>query len=139
MADESFGVIPFRKTETGLEFLLVKHAQGHWGFPKGHPIGNESHIETALRELKEETGVTDCNIIGDKTWKQKYTIEKSGNSTEKIVEYFLGEVLSANKNVDSKEILECRWCNFEDAIELLSHPESKGMLESVFSFINPKR
>ena len=37
--------------------LLIKHNSGHWDFPKGHVEGEESEVETAIREVKEETGL----------------------------------------------------------------------------------
>jgi len=38
--------------------LLVKQTKGHWGFPKGHVEANETEEETAIREVKEELGIT---------------------------------------------------------------------------------
>ena len=37
--------------------LLVKQTSGDWGFPKGHVENNETEIETAIRETKEETNI----------------------------------------------------------------------------------
>ena len=39
--------------------LLIKQTKGHWGFPKGHVEKNETEIETAIREVKEETNNSD--------------------------------------------------------------------------------
>ena len=39
------------------KLLLVKHNVGHWGFPKGHMEKDEIEIQTAIREVKEETNV----------------------------------------------------------------------------------
>jgi len=82
MEDYSFGVIPiFRKVKgsEGYRFLLVKHAQAdYWGFPKGHQEIGESDVETALRELAEETGITDCEIHGEIQFVDEYTFELDG-------------------------------------------------------------
>ena len=37
--------------------LLVKHNAGHWDFPKGHVEANETEVDTAIREVKEETNI----------------------------------------------------------------------------------
>lgn len=52
----SCGVIPYRKTPDGIRYLLLLQINGFWSFPKGHMEPFESEQETALRELKEETG-----------------------------------------------------------------------------------
>ena len=135
-SEKSFGVIPFKRTKSGLKFLLIKHAQGHWGFPKGHPEGGESSSETALRELREEAGVTNCNIIGDKTWEQTYEIERSGISVKKTVEYYLGEVLSSGEAADGDEILQCLWCDFTEAERKLTYKENRDILRSVLSLLS---
>ena len=48
-------------------------APGHWGFPKGHQDAGESEKETAIRELKEETGIDAVNLLEDKTFTEHYS------------------------------------------------------------------
>ncbi len=60
----SSGIIPFTRDEPR-EYLLLKYPQGHWGFPKGHVESGEDLIKTALRELEEETGLSDVDPIDD--------------------------------------------------------------------------
>ena len=57
--EKSCGAIVFRKFHGNIELLLIKHANGgHWSFPKGHVEEGETEVETALREVHEETGLT---------------------------------------------------------------------------------
>jgi 8-oxo-dGTP pyrophosphatase MutT (NUDIX family) len=57
---KSYGIIPVFKNEGSFHILLVKNSKGgHWGFPKGTPEKNEESIDTARRELFEETGIKD--------------------------------------------------------------------------------
>ena len=66
--DESFGVIPVYKNEEGKFEILVIHQYSHigdnsyWVFPKGHSEKGEIETETALRELKEETDITEIDL-----------------------------------------------------------------------------
>ena len=62
--DKSCGVVLFNSGKV----LLLRHSSissrgGHWDFPKGHIEDGESEIQTALRELEEETGIAHTNVI----------------------------------------------------------------------------
>lgn len=52
------GVVVCRRGEQGVECLLVETHSGHWGFPKGRRERRETVRENALRELREETGLS---------------------------------------------------------------------------------
>ena len=56
--EKSCGAIIFRKYHGNTELLLIKHTSaGHWSFPKGHVEAGETEIETAKREIMEETSI----------------------------------------------------------------------------------
>ena len=56
--EKSCGALIYRKKQGEYELLLIRHRSGgHWSFPKGHVENNETEIETALREIREETGL----------------------------------------------------------------------------------
>ncbi|MFH1332713.1 MAG: NUDIX domain-containing protein, partial [archaeon] len=57
--EKSAGVIVYNNGE----FLILQYTAGHWDFPKGHIEKGETERETALRELKEETGITDAFFV----------------------------------------------------------------------------
>src|SRR3990172_6790723 len=69
-------------------------APGHWGFPKGHQDAVESEKETAIRELKEETGIDAVNLLEDKTFTEHYSFLKDSFQYNKSVKYFIGFVPS---------------------------------------------
>ncbi len=65
MAQHSYGVVPFRRVDGGVE-LLIGHMggpfwsrkdEGAWSFPKGLPEGDEEPLATARREMSEELGL----------------------------------------------------------------------------------
>ena len=60
--EKSCGCIIINKNKV----LLIKQTKGHWGFPKGHVEKDETEIETAIREVKEETGldIKDLKLVG---------------------------------------------------------------------------
>ena len=56
--EKSCGVIVYRRNQEHIDLLLVKNRYGgHWSFPKGHVEGNETEVQTALREVREKTGL----------------------------------------------------------------------------------
>ena len=60
--EHSCGIVLFHENKV----LLLKYkGGGHWDFPKGHIENNESETETALRELKEETGISEVTLFSD--------------------------------------------------------------------------
>ena len=52
--EKSCGCIVFNEKK---QILLVHQNAGHWGMPKGHVENDETEIQTAKREVKEETNL----------------------------------------------------------------------------------
>ena len=61
--------------------IIIKHKYGHISFPKGHVEGNETEEETAIREVKEETGI-DIEITSNK----KYYVQYENDNNSIVVE-----------------------------------------------------
>ena len=63
--EKSCGGIIFYKTKQNTKILLVKNNNGrYWSFPKGHIEDGETEQETAIREIKEETGL-DVTLVNN--------------------------------------------------------------------------
>lgn len=63
--EKSCGAIVYRRFHGNIEILLIKHINsGHWSFPKGHVENGETEMETAKREIMEETSI---DVIIDPT------------------------------------------------------------------------
>ena len=60
---KSAGIVLFRNASNKNEFLLLNYPQGHWDFVKGKVEEGETPHKTALRETKEETGISDLSLI----------------------------------------------------------------------------
>ena len=59
------GGIVFRRNQRGqLEILLIQDAKNRWTIPKGHIEENEQAKEAAAREIKEETGLKELELLG---------------------------------------------------------------------------
>ena len=123
----SAGGIVFKKEKRKV-FILVSQHSGHhgWVFPKGR-IGDyvekEGKRETALREVKEETGVGGKIL---KTLKPvTYFYKWEGKTIKKTVYYFLMEYVSGDIKDHDWEMENVEWLPIEQVAEKLSYSSDK--------------
>lgn len=135
MKIRSCGIIPFIRKEDHIEFLLIKHLDGHWSFPKGKKEFNESDLETAKREFSEETNITNFKIIDENIFIEKYSFIENGTEVNKEVVYFLGEVSNTDVKVQKEEVSEYIWTTYENALEVLTHEEAMQILKEAFVYL----
>jgi len=135
--DYSCGVIPVRVYGGRRYYLLVQHAAGHWGFPKGHPENGATADQTALRELAEETGLTDCGLIARPTFREQYIFTKrSGKTVLKDVTYFIGLVSDQEARPAEGEIVEISWGDARQTRDRLTFDEGRALLDEVEAFLD---
>lgn len=106
------------------EVLLIHHNAGHWDFPKGHVEEGETEVQTAIREVKEETNI-DVEVNEKFRYSTKYS-PKEGVMKEVV--YFLARNISDNKEPQLKEVSEVNWFSIEDATEKITYDSSKDIL-----------
>ena len=61
--EKSCGGIIYKQENEVYKFLRIKPILGHWGFSKCHVEDGETEVETAIREIKEETGFWMSSLI----------------------------------------------------------------------------
>jgi bis(5'-nucleosidyl)-tetraphosphatase len=116
----SSGIIPVKKINGTWQFLLLRCFK-YWDFPKGHVEENENPLEAAIRELTEETGLSQIKF----SWGKDFA-DTEVYSQGKVARYFLAEVTSndpvsivANPLTGIVEHHEHRWLEYEEARKLL--------------------
>ncbi len=120
--EKSCGAVVYRKSHGNIEILLIKHVNsGHWSFPKGHVEKFETEEQTALREIKEETGI---DVIIDTSFREivSYTPKKD---IKKDVIYFIGKATSFDYVPQQGEISEIRWVDIGYASTILTYENDK--------------
>lgn len=133
--EESFGIIPLRKHEGAWEVFLIQHNKGHyWGFPKGHAEDDETPIEAAFRELKEETNLEPVDCLRIDPFIEHYQFSIKGERISKRVSYFAAEV-TGDVILQSIEIQNGIWVPFEQALEKITHTEGKSILCQVATIL----
>jgi bis(5'-nucleosidyl)-tetraphosphatase len=138
--DISYGIVPLYKNGETWEVLLIHQisyrGDDFWIFPKGHAEAGESAEVAALRELEEETGITGVTLEPNKVFPVSYSFTHEDIRINKTVEYRVGYCDSKKTTITQPhEVKEIRWCDFATADALLSHQNSKDVLEKVRDFL----
>ena len=123
--ESSCGAVVFRDDGRERRYLLIRNKRSaHWGFPKGHIEKGESNEQTAMREVREETGI-DITLMPDFCRCSDYTIQ---GRIEKNVRIFLGKAQQTEFTRQEEEIDECGWFAFDDAMNTLNYDNDKRIL-----------
>ena len=101
-----------------------------FALPKGHPDGDESELEAAVREVREETGV-DAEPI-EKLGDIDYTYERRGHQINKRVAFYLFEYRGGELEPDH-EIAAAQWMSFEQAVRSLTYEGEREMVQRALS------
>ena len=136
---KSCGAVIIHHDKGKIEFLVIKHkpeAGGHWMFPKGHIEKGETEEETAKREIHEETGLEVKFIQGFRE-----TIEYFDHVREeqKLVVFFLCEATTKEVKYIFDEVEDHKWLQFNDALKIITHENSKEILRKAEKFIKDKK
>jgi len=133
--EKSCGAVVFKKQkDTSVKYLLLHYGAGHWDFPKGKQEKNEKEEQTALREIKEETGIEDVEILDGFHEAIKYFYKKDGETVYKEVTFFLAQ--SPREDVKlSSEHIGYAWVGYEHAYKKLTFNNSKELLEKANKFL----
>lgn len=144
--EKSAGAIMFKKEESRILFLVLKHRAGHWSFPKGLIEENETPEETAIREIKEETNLKNFNFIDNFKeyhkffFKVKYDYQfkkgfKKGENVMKVVTYFLAEAKDDEIKL-SHEHDDYKWLACPDILEKITYKNDKEILKKAYDFLS---
>ncbi|MBR3654071.1 MAG: NUDIX domain-containing protein [Elusimicrobia bacterium] len=139
--ETSVGAFIYKIEKEEILFLLVYSERNkEWGFPKGHVEPDETELETAKREIKEETGIENIEFVKNfrctDTYKIKGTLSTTKNRIiDKNVIYYLARTREDFKCSCDNEIGQGKWLNCDRAIEHLKHDNQKKLLKSAYMFI----
>lgn len=116
----SCGAVVVRRSESGWETLMLR-AYRNWDFPKGLCESGETPKQAAIREIGEETGITDVNF----DWGDRFT-ETGPYNQGKVARYFLARTeqeevkMGVSKVLGRPEHHEYRWLDFDQAYDIAS-------------------
>lgn len=129
--EKSCGAIVFYLKENKEQILLIKHSNsGHWSFPKGHVEVGETEVETAVREIKEETGV---DAVIDTRFRTVVTYSPKKDVIKDVVYFFATTENYETKNQE-EEVAEVRWVDIDKALGSVSYKNDKELVRKAIGF-----
>lgn len=127
----SAGGVVYRHGAEGVEVVLVgRRRERLWALPKGRPDGDEAPEETAVREVREETGLEACveQPVGDVTY---WYTSADGQRVHKRVTYFLMRPVGGDVAAHDHEFDDVVWVHLSEAERLLTHRNQLHILRRV--------
>ncbi|MFZ1300968.1 MAG: NUDIX domain-containing protein [Candidatus Microsaccharimonas sp.] len=117
------GGIVFRHGEKGVEILLIQDAKDRWTIPKGHIEEGETAQQTARREIGEEAGLNQVDILG---WLGK--IHFRYRRIDKLVlmttQIYLVRAKGDTNAIQKEEWMNgIKWFSFQDALDAIEYED----------------
>ena len=124
----SAGGVVYRTAPARTEVALVHRLKpALWALPKGTPQAGETLEETALRETREETGLE--VEIEQPISSIRYFFVRGRTRFAKTVHFFLMRPVGGDLSLHDHEFDEVLWWPLEEAIELVTYPTERSVLE----------
>ena len=113
------------------KILIVKHNAGHIGFPKGHVEEGETEEQTAIREVKEETGI-DIEVDTNYRYLLHYS-PKEG--VEKDVIFFLGKPIGGTLKPQFEEVSNAYYMDIDELKDSLTFENTRELFKEILKDI----
>lgn len=132
--ERSCGAVVFRQAPTGVQILLQCHKNGgHWSYPKGHVEGTETDEQTALREIKEETGLS-VQLFTD--FSEVNTFSPKEGVIKDVIYFAAQAEPTAETTAQEEEVLGIEWLSPDEAAQKLTYQSDKEILKSFLSWLS---
>lgn len=121
------------------QVLVVSQHGTSWSLPKGHIEENEEILAAAKREIMEESGVSELELMKEYPMYERMKIGLDGGddlSEMKLIHMFLFRTSQTELHPTDADNPEAIWVEPKRVAELLTHPKDKKFFEGVLSDIN---
>lgn len=126
--ETSAGGVVFRRDGARTLVLLIRDRHNNWGFPKGHIEKGEEPAQAALREVREETGLSRLDVVAPVDVIE-WTFRFRGRRIHKTCHFFALSTDDVRTKPQRKEgITACRWVTIDHGERLLTHDNAREVL-----------
>lgn len=124
------GGIVFRLTadKKDVEILLIQDSKGRWTIPKGHIEPGETAKMTARREIEEETGLKNFDVL---SWLGKihFKYRRADKLVLMTTQIYLVQALDARETPTAEKWMKgIRWFNFTDALDVIEYDDIEKLM-----------
>lgn len=132
--EKSCGAVVYKKEEEKIYFLIEEMKAGHYSIPKGHVENNETEVETALREIKEETNL-EVNL--DSNFREVVSYSPYEGCIKDVV-FFIAKAKTFDMKEQLIEVTSLKWLEPVDAINILTFDSDKEVLKKALKYLGGK-
>src|SRR5919202_181900 len=134
LTETSYGGVVLRGSD-----VLVSTPAGKrvTGLPKGGAERGERPEETAVREVREETGI--AARVREPLGDVRYWYRRGGRRVHKTVHFFLCDYVSGSTEDHDHEVDDARWIPLHEARNVLSYPGERDLIERALSKLSAGR
>ena len=132
--EKSCGAIVYRYNAGDLYILMIQMNIGHWSFPKGHVEENETEVQTAVREVKEETNI---DVLVDPGFREMTTYSPFHDVMKDVI-YFVATPISNDLQAQEEEVTDVKWIHYEDALNVVTYESDRNILLNAINYIKKK-
>ena len=136
--EHSCGAVVYTRQNGIPLYVIVQSKQGFFGFPKGHMEGTETEEETALREIKEETGLSVTLLPIFRTEDEHLIPWTHKEPVMKHIVYFLAEYENQSPQAQEEELSSIRLLPYEEAMALFQFESSRRILTEAHLFLQQR-
>ncbi len=132
------GGVVYRHRGGDIDILMIQDLRDRWTIPKGHVEAGESLERTALREVEEETGLSQLKI-GEKLDKLHFFYRKEGKLIFMTTHVFLMEALGDTDAIvpeNSEGIIDVKWFPKDEALKLIEYRDTQKLFKVALRKLN---
>lgn len=129
--EKSCGAVVYSVIDNEFKYLIVQMNLGHYGFAKGHVEDGETEVQTALREIKEETGLS---VTINTDFRESLEYSPYEGCMKEVV-FFVASANDVEVVPQPEEIKSIQWLSYELAQKTLTFENDRDILRKANEFI----